>query len=485
MGNVGDVRRCLTAGCDPNHVYGQEGLPLFFDGQTPLMAAAGFPGSNATVVELLLSAGANLEGQSREGVTAVWYASGGIYPKSILATSDPFVPGGDLERLRVLLEHGACASTMSHSKISALACACRVADPERVRLLLNHGASPWPVEKPKFSSTEFYEDFAAELLEAFGGPDCDTEESAPDYESVPLFEAVTSDCVECVQLILAAGFPPDFRSGCDNALHHARSCAMVDALVDGGTPPKCGDWGRDPADHLAELELYDVMDRFWDRCLKPEERTGYFTSKLLHYAGTDISPRMVRVLLDHGAEISVRSKRGTGILHITCWRGDRGDDWNQPMADVLEMLIEAGADVNWKDSDGGTALHEAAYGDWGSPTAIAVLLRHGAEPDATTTHGVTPLMLAADRGEIDCIKLLLNAGADPKRKDLEGKSAIDYAMRFRSSWKSISSRPPKSDFEDRPWHEFDPEAEHLRHLEVYEQAKASVLLLQEFKKLQE
>ncbi len=41
--------------------------------------------------------------------------------------------------------------------------------------------------------------------------------------------------------------------------------------------------------------------------------------------------------------------------------------------------------------------------------------------------GLTPLILAARRGSVPCVRLLLDAGADPNTRDLEGRNALDHA----------------------------------------------------------
>jgi ankyrin repeat protein len=60
---------------------------------------------------------------------------------------------------------------------------------------------------------------------------------------------------------------------------------------------------------------------------------------------------------------------------------------------------------------------------------IEILLEHSAYIDAESPNGSTPLMLAAMYGNADCVRLLLESGADPTLKNHLGLNAADFAKR--------------------------------------------------------
>ncbi|WP_258314862.1 ankyrin repeat domain-containing protein [Streptomyces sp. Act143] len=94
---------------------------------------------------------------------------------------------------------------------------------------------------------------------------------------------------------------------------------------------------------------------------------------------------------------------------------------------LVAALAEHGADVNARNDDGRSALHEAAQ--YGHIRVVDVLLGSGAEVDSVDRWGHTPLMIAAVFGGAAVLRRLVMAGADPKVKDRLGNNALTYATK--------------------------------------------------------
>ena len=83
------------------------------------------------------------------------------------------------------------------------------------------------------------------------------------------------------------------------------------------------------------------------------------------------------------------------------------------------FLITKGALINAKPfEEGWTPLHYAARE--GQAQVVEVLIARGAEIDARDNQGMTPLHWAAERGQHELAGLLIDAGANMTARDSEG-----------------------------------------------------------------
>ncbi|CAE8692188.1 unnamed protein product [Polarella glacialis] len=92
-------------------------------------------------------------------------------------------------------------------------------------------------------------------------------------------------------------------------------------------------------------------------------------------------------------------------------------------ANEMHACLMAGADVNEKDEHGWTALHYAVSGS--HLQVCKVLIEFGADLEVQLPDLSTPLMLAADEGNMPLARLLLRSGALPGWRDDDGFSAQD------------------------------------------------------------
>ncbi|XP_026995835.2 poly [ADP-ribose] polymerase tankyrase-1 isoform X2 [Tachysurus fulvidraco] len=93
--------------------------------------------------------------------------------------------------------------------------------------------------------------------------------------------------------------------------------------------------------------------------------------------------------------------------------------------DVVEHLLQTGANVHARDDGGLIPLHNAC--SFGHAEVVSLLLCQGADPNARDNWNYTPLHEAAIKGKIDVCIVLLQHGADANIRNTDGKSALDLA----------------------------------------------------------
>ena len=123
----------------------------------------------------------------------------------------------------------------------------------------------------------------------------------------------------------------------------------------------------------------------------------------LHVAATVERPAITRLLLESGAPVGARLKKGSWTpLHVAVANGH---------AETAKALLDGGADVNATASADFTPLHVAAWHNR-LGAATAVLMQHGADPDAKTDKGRTAAELARhkDHPGVEVQIMALEAG---------------------------------------------------------------------------
>lgn len=135
---------------------------------------------------------------------------------------------------------------------------------------------------------------------------------------------------------------------------------------------------------------------------------------------------LVRDLIASGTDVNARGANGVTPLIAAAGRpasgpssgtgggrGGRGIRPAPPQAEVVRLLLEAGAEVDLPADDGTTALMAAAVS--GQADVARDLLEAGANPNAGFDAGVTSLMMAATEGHWDIVQELMEAGARVNR----------------------------------------------------------------------
>ena len=167
--------------------------------------------------------------------------------------------------------------------------------------------------------------------------------------------------------------------------------------------------------------------------------SGKFTP--LMFAARTGDLKSAELLLDAGAEVNVATEDGLSPLLIASASLDAitGSDYRLVVEEsqhesVGALLLDRGADVTQGDQYGMTALHYAV--EMNKPSLLKALLKRDADPNAQLTQGLpfrrgdyvgreaydgaSPFWLAARLGNVEMMRELLDAGADPELRQAWG-----------------------------------------------------------------
>ena len=182
--------------------------------------------------------------------------------------------------------------------------------------------------------------------------------------------------------------------------------------------------------------------------------TGPYGETALHTCAHSGNVDAVKVLIANGAALDGGDS----------WRGQTPLMWAtaEGHADVMRVLIEAGADVNtrstiiawerqrtseprdkWLPPGGLTPLLFAARE--GCVDCAKVLLSSGANPDIVDPDQYTPLILALINGHFDVAGALIDAGADIDMQDKVGRTALWAAVDAHTIPSSNRPAPRETD----------------------------------------
>ena len=162
----------------------------------------------------------------------------------------------------------------------------------------------------------------------------------------------------------------------------------------------------------------------------------------------------VQALIKRKADLNKRAPMGSpleiaaryGYSEITRCLLEAGANPNQnsPLGRAIEFGHSETALLLLKHGANPTGLAAAAY--QGLAEVVASLLSQGMDPNQihralnpSPLREFTALHAAALAGQIECLRVLLEAGADPGRRDLEGRTMLEVATPEVQTWLELQS----------------------------------------------
>ncbi|KAJ3113871.1 hypothetical protein HDU96_002824 [Phlyctochytrium bullatum] len=251
------------------------------------------------------------------------------------------------------------------------------------------------------------------------------------HETDSKSEALREDRVRMMKLALNNGtFPnrqsPDFLLPAFRIAARLQSMELLDVLRRKFLKNNCEDIATHP---MRTFFVSSAVVGFADGLSLIPNNDGVFGLNvarngmtLMHLAIASKKADAVRVLLKKGAlapsTVSSNQHKFGSPLHVAA---------STSTPEILRLLLKNGADLEATDRSLGTALHKAVKG--GHLQSARVLLEMGAAVNPINRTGDAPLRIAADRGRCDLITLILDAGANVDALNRAGETALFQACR--------------------------------------------------------
>jgi ankyrin repeat protein len=307
------------------------------------------------------------------------------------------VVAGNVKMVRLLLRYGADVMSRTESGVTALNVAVGEGNKDMVSLLLEMGANI--NEKDGYGDTAFSvalqygkDDLAFFLLETGADPEIHLKDS----ERTALLEAAKTGCYRIVRFLVEREIGYKESSWGGDALCAAIECghtATASFLIHQGADLE---WRRE---HDGKSLLYvaaevgdeNLLKMLVEKGLDPNDSVNNYredpcqsVQTALGAASAHGTSAAVEVLIEAGADISSRGYQGRTALHLAAQHGHDS---------AVTTLLRAGAAVNSLDDLGWTALHHAA--DNGHTETVTMLIQSGSDINARANSGETALHVVA------------------------------------------------------------------------------------------
>ena len=425
-----DIQSALELGADPN----QHGR----GGETPLIKLAGVFSSSpedaqrsAAVMKILIAHKANVNATNDLGSSALMYAA----------------ENGGRRAVETLVRAGADVNQQNKEGVTALMVALRRYNNEEIiDFLLAHGADV-KVGDGKGTATLMialeagYLKAAARLISLGVDPKASTRKGRTAAQAAASFVGWGYEAgelaknrrkaVELLRLISAAGGD---LAGADEEGNTPLHCAVARGhlaaveflLTHGSDPNRPNAQGETPL----MLSIQASMDAFVKMKLLLANGADINAKRadgmtVLMLAAQAMQRGALIYLLRQGADADLTDAHGaTALSLLAANTKDRAVE-SRDFAAMIRALSEVASSIEQRDAKGLTPLMWTAISDL--PEAVRPLLEKGADLHARSLDGRTALMWAASANAENTVRLLINSGSDPAAKDNQGRTAVEWA----------------------------------------------------------
>ena len=406
------------------------------NGMTALMTASFFGFTEA--VKLLLQAGADPNIISDiDGYTAIHCDMILYDPETPQPQPSEKIMSDKLEILQLLLVRGINVNIKDGNGMTALMTASFFGFTEAVKLLLQAGADPNIISD----------------IDGYTAIHCDMILYDPETPQPQPSEKIMSDKLEILQLLLVRGINVNIKDGNGmTALMTASVFGFTEAvklLLQAGADPNIeqdrpvnevfitSSLPKTNTIRFTALIYASISERMNSEVvnllLKAKANPNQENALALMIAAQYGYPDIVQQLLKYGADPnSISNIDGSTALHCILESPEEAphkDDKEKTFIKlvIIQQLLEKGADIiNIQNEDRLTALIMAT--DEGLSEIVELLLQNGADLNVHGNKGRTALMYACSHGNSKVAEILLRFNANPQLVDNDGFTASIHAL---------------------------------------------------------
>ncbi|XP_055954650.1 serine/threonine-protein phosphatase 6 regulatory ankyrin repeat subunit B-like [Patella vulgata] len=135
---------------------------------------------------------------------------------------------------------------------------------------------------------------------------------------------------------------------------------------------------------------------------------------------------LLKQLIDHGASVNAKDNKGCFVLDYLFPDYHHTND-QSTSADIIKMLIEAGAHINKCNNLLYRSMNRGYY------DTAQILIEHGIDVNTLDENGDNPLVLACKKDRFELVTLLTSTDCDKNHQNLKGETVLHKVSRYTAS----------------------------------------------------